>query len=194
MGIPIPSGRCLPSGFGMNTRRTGCGRYVFAPQFGRQFVQPPVSTPYASMSSNVWPSTPGAPSLERQRSVGEFQDVPSVHLVVQPVEPIAGRSLRFGMQRRPGVSEPSVEVRGSRQSPGSRALSDAGLELRPLPSTGVTRLPRYRVGGGAPKRWPPSAAQTGRAVFPHPAFTKAHARRRSNERLWQSRRTSPSEP
>src|SRR4051812_18792575 len=26
-----------------------------------------------------------------------------------------------------------------------------------------------RVGGGAPKRWPPSAAQTGRAVFPHPA-------------------------
>jgi hypothetical protein len=29
-----------------------------------------------------------------------------------------------------------------------------------------------RVGGGAPKRWPPSAAQTGHAVFQHPAFTK----------------------
>src|SRR5262249_52948821 len=32
--------------------------------------------------------------------VGELQDVPSVHLVVQRVEPITRRSLRFGMQRR----------------------------------------------------------------------------------------------
>ena len=29
-----------------------------------------------------------------------------------------------------------------------------------------------RVGGGALARWPPSAAQTARAVFPHAAFTK----------------------
>src|SRR5208337_2304756 len=50
-----------------------------------------------------------------------------------------------------------------------------------LRSTGVTPLPRCRVGGGAPKRWPPSAAQTGRAVFPHPAFTQARQRRRFNE-------------
>ena len=27
------------------------------------------------------------------------------------------------------------------------------------------------------QRWPPSAAQTGRAVFPHPAFTKARHQR-----------------
>ena len=32
--------------------------------------------------------------------------------------------------------------------------------------------PRCRVGGGAPQRWPPSAAQTGHTVFPYPAFTK----------------------
>ena len=31
-----------------------------------------------------------------------------------------------------------------------------------------------RVGGGAFARWPPSAAQTVRAVFPHTAFTKTH--------------------
>ena len=31
---------------------------------------------------------------------------------------------------------------------------------------------RCRVGGGALARWPPSAAQTVRAVFPHTAFTK----------------------
>src|SRR5688572_25595158 len=32
-----------------------------------------------------------------------------------------------------------------------------------------------RVGGGALARWPPSAAQTVHAVFPHTAFTKTHA-------------------
>jgi|SRR5450432_3834560 len=32
-----------------------------------------------------------------------------------------------------------------------------------------------RVGGGALARWPPSAAQTVRTVFPHTAFTKTHA-------------------
>jgi hypothetical protein len=29
-----------------------------------------------------------------------------------------------------------------------------------------------RVGGGALARWPPSAAQTARTVFPYAAFTK----------------------
>jgi hypothetical protein len=43
---------------------------------------------------------------------------------------------------------------------------------RPLHSDGATLLRRCRVGGGAPQRWPPSAAQTGRTVFPYPAFTK----------------------
>jgi hypothetical protein len=45
----------------------------------------------------------------------------------------------------------------------------------------VIHCSRCRVGGGASKRWPPSAAQTGRAVFPHPAFTKARQRRRFKE-------------
>src|ERR1700684_2766647 len=39
----------------------------------------------------------------------------------------------------------------------------------------VRQVHRCRVGGGALARWPPSAAQTARAVFPHAAFTKAHA-------------------
>ena len=34
-----------------------------------------------------------------------------------------------------------------------------------------------RVGGGALARWPPSAAQTARAVVPHAAFTKTHDQR-----------------
>src|SRR5882724_10584838 len=43
-------------------------------------------------------------------------------------------------------------------------------------SPALVRLLRWcRVGGGALARWPPSAAQTVRAVFPHTAFTKTHA-------------------
>ena len=38
------------------------------PEFFRQFVQPPVASPYSSMSSKLWPSTPGTPPLFRQRT------------------------------------------------------------------------------------------------------------------------------
>jgi hypothetical protein len=46
---------------------------------------------------------------------------------------------------------------------------------------GIAAEHRRRVGGGALACWPPSAAQTGRAVFPHPAFTKMRFRRRLSE-------------
>ena len=63
------------------------------------------------------------------------------------------------------------------------------FHLKPLPSTGITRLPRCRVGGGAPRgRWPPSAAQTVRAVFPHTAFTKTSSR---DEDRWRNQRVDP---
>src|SRR5262245_32249577 len=45
----------------------------------------------------------------------------------------------------------------------------------PLRSTGITPLHHCRVGGGALARWPPSAAQTVRADFPHTAFTKTYS-------------------
>src|SRR5215468_10117426 len=50
----------------------------------------------------------------------------------------------------------------------------------------VRRLPRCRVGGGALARWPPSAAQTVRAVFPHTAFTKTHASEMQSKGLDES--------
>src|SRR4051794_9704147 len=133
------------------------------PQFGRQFVQPPLAAIRLDVPESLAVDTRRT-VVGTAAQVGELQDVSSVHLVVQPVEPITGRFLRFGMQRRLELLNLRWRYEAHRQSPGSRALCNAGLELRPLPSTGITRLPRYRVGGGAPKRWPPSAAQTGRAV------------------------------
>ena len=116
----------------MNTRRTAWGRYVFVLSSSASSSSHR-STPYASMSSNVWPSTPGAPPLVGTQPVGELQDVLPVHLVVQGIEPIAGRFLRFGMQRPPGASEPSVEVLGS--SPISRLspLRTLALNSGPFP-------------------------------------------------------------
>ena len=63
----------------------------------------------------------------------------------------------------PGVSEPLPEVQGSRQSPGSRALSDVGLGLGPLPSTGVKRLRR----NDEPVRHPGRPVPHGRPVGSH---------------------------
>ena len=42
-----------------------------------------------------------------------------------------------------GTSQPLMEFIGSRQSPGCLSRPQMGLERRPLPSTGVTRLQRY---------------------------------------------------
>ena len=53
--------------------------------------------------------------------------------------------------------------------PSLHPLRRFGLLLRGF----VRGAHRCRVGGGALARWPPSAAQTVRAVFPHTAFTKA---------------------
>src|SRR4051812_40383954 len=57
-------------------------------------------------------------------------------------------------------------------------LSDVFLGPRPSLPNLRRRLPffvrlvhRCRVGGGALARWPPSAAQTARTVFPYAAFT-----------------------
>src|SRR5216684_930811 len=60
--VGIPSGRSPPPGFGMITRRTGCGLYVLLRSSSlRPFIHSP--NPRDSMVSKLSPSTPGAPSL-----------------------------------------------------------------------------------------------------------------------------------
>src|SRR5580704_14235728 len=62
--VEMPSGLSLPLAFGMNTRLIGSGRYVCSLSASASSVSHR-STPYASMSAKSWPSTPGAPLLER---------------------------------------------------------------------------------------------------------------------------------
>src|SRR4051794_39458457 len=69
-------------------------------QFGRQFVEPSVAPIRLDVVEGLAVHPRGA-VVGAAAQVGELQDVPSIHLVVQPVEPIPRRSLRFGMQRRP---------------------------------------------------------------------------------------------
>src|SRR6267378_4781243 len=55
----------------------------------------------------------------------------------------------------------------------------------------VRLVHRCRVGGGALARWPPSAAQTARTVFPYAAFTKTQLCRETSEGISPTRFTSP---
>jgi len=68
-------------------------------QFGRQFVEPSVAPVHLDVRESL-AVHPRCAVVGAAPQVGEFQDVPSIHLVVQGVEPIPRRFLRFGMQRR----------------------------------------------------------------------------------------------
>src|SRR5262249_10646079 len=95
--IGIPNGLCLPSGLGMYTRRTACGRYVFA-EFFRQFTQPlhgPVGFDVVERLAIHARRSVVGPTVV----VGVPEHVQSIHLVIQGVEAVIGCPLRFGMQR-----------------------------------------------------------------------------------------------
>src|SRR5436305_530859 len=74
--------------------------------------------------------------------IGMSQDVVAADLVVESVEAVAGFCLRFRVQTPSAVSEHSSELIGY---PISWSLTTCcvRLELRSLPSPGITRLPRY---------------------------------------------------
>src|SRR3954468_7717844 len=102
------------------------------------------------------------------------QNIFPVHLVVEQIEAVVRLSLRLSVQLPLKHPDQYWCFQAHRQSP-LLSFFKSTSEVRALPSTGITRLQRCRVGGGALARWPPSAAQTVRAVFPHTAFTKTHA-------------------
>src|ERR1035438_538103 len=94
------------------------------------------------------------------------QNVFPVYLVVEKIETVVRLFLRFLVQLP--LKHPDLNwcLQAHRQSP-LLCFFKSTSEVRVLPSAGATRHPRCRVGGGALARWPPSAAQTVRAVFPH---------------------------
>jgi len=59
--VGTPSGRCDPSGLGMNTRRTGAGRYV--PSISAEHIRGQCSRLKSGNASMLIPSIPGAPAL-----------------------------------------------------------------------------------------------------------------------------------
>ena len=95
----MPSGRCLPSGFRDVNPPHRHAVDTFFSQFLRQFVQPRSRAVRLDVRERL-AVDPRCAAVGTAALVGEFQNVSSVHLVVERVEAIAGRSLRFGMQRR----------------------------------------------------------------------------------------------
>jgi hypothetical protein len=127
-----------------------------------------------SLGSPCWPSLVVAPacSFLARRPLPSTARQPDFLLCASPT-PI--RSL----PRRPSglhPYSPPERPDGTGFSAACRWLSRAAYSSLPLSPCGdrlgLRSLRSCRVGGGAPKRWPPSAAQTARTVFPYAAFTK----------------------
>ena len=76
-------------------------------------------------------------------SIGKRQNIPSIHLVVQRVES-AGRAIPSLCHATPSAtSEHLMGLLDSSPIPRSLIACCVSFQLRPLPSTGITRLPRY---------------------------------------------------
>src|SRR5271163_890863 len=95
--VGMPRGLSPPPGFGIVTRRTGIGRYVFETRSSRRAANHP-STPAASIISNVTPSTPGAPSFSRASVQALFENIRPMDLVVKQVEAVGGLRLRLAIE------------------------------------------------------------------------------------------------
>src|SRR6201987_772661 len=146
--VEMPTGLSLPLAFGMNTGLIGSGRYVSRLSASASSASHR-STPYASMSVKSWPSTPGAPPA----SAGASSCWSGTGRKHEPEYP-HGRSCRTGHRSYSrllpslsrvtpsAVSEHVSELLGC---PISRSLTACCvcLELRPLPSPGITQLHRY---------------------------------------------------
>ena len=95
----MPSGLCFPSPFGYVHAFDRLGLVRALPEFFRQFVQPLVASRLLDVVETL-AVNPRHAAIVQAADVGKRQDVSAIHLVVQGVEPVVGRVLRFGVQRR----------------------------------------------------------------------------------------------
>ena len=151
----MPSGRSPPPGFGISTRRTGAGRYVFS----IKSVPSPEShssRPAASIIAKLIPSTRCARIRARQ-VVGVAQDVFPINLVVEQVEAEVRLRLRLEIQLPLKPPDAIGCLQAHRQSP-IIVFFGSTPEVRVLSSAGVTRLHRSYDPVRLPPTPPPSAA------------------------------------
>src|SRR6516225_5328080 len=133
------------------------------PERKRQFSQPPLDPIGLDVRKILAVSSRRAP-VGAALGIGMRQNVVAADLVVKGIEAIAGFCLRFSRVTPSAVSEHFSELLGC---PISRSLTACCvcLELRPLPSPGITQLHRYY----GPLRHPiaPSLSLTGlRLIIP----------------------------
>src|SRR4029453_9622022 len=88
------------------------------------------------------PVPPRCPLVGLAAGVGVLQHVFAVQLVIEQIEPIARRLLRFGLQRRLQLLNATWRFEDQRPISWSFAACCVGLELGSLSSIGITRLPR----------------------------------------------------
>src|SRR3954452_25076240 len=138
----MPSGRCPPLLFCIQTRRRGFGRWRPFLSSSRNSSSHS-STPCSSIASNVWPSAPGAPALCRQRRYASVRTSGRQILSHRLSKRKAGSALAFACReicsfrtRSRGVGRPWANLRGL-----ATFLSCPRSGL--LPSTGITRPQRY---------------------------------------------------
>ena len=99
----------------------------------------------------------------------------------------------FGIERGVFAETMMVESRevGAQADVATNPILRSVLASQPVSPARLDDIRHCRVGGGALVRWPPSAAQTARAVFPHAAFTERRHQRRWSEGIRKTSRTSP---
>ena len=109
----------------------------------------------------------GGPKMAKAKPVpdGAPPGLPDDNEDLARIRHMSTQTLSFG-------EEFGMRVRGDYAVAGIAELFSNYLQHPLVDRTGSTEC---RVGGGALARWPPSAAQTVRAVFPHTAFTKTRA-------------------
>jgi len=94
----IPSALSPPPGFGIITLRTGCGGTSLSCSSSRPFSHS-VSRPSDSISSKLFPSTPGAPCLAFASVHAPQQNgLPRIYLVVKLIETESRLLLRLSIQ------------------------------------------------------------------------------------------------
>ena len=125
----MPSGRSPPPGFGIVTRRTGSGRYVFETSSSRKPASH-ASTPDASICCEGHPVHARRTRIGAGQRVGVAQNVLATNLVVEHVEAESRLRLRLAIQLSLKGPDLSQVLQGSSPitltSPSSKAHQKSG--------------------------------------------------------------------